>query len=293
MTRIPSSTLVAIGDNCLDVYVTKDLMTTGGNALNVAVQWHRNGWGARYFGAVGADPEADVLVTEVATAGLNPDDVERRPGETAVTLLREENGDRKILLESLGIGDNYMPSADRYEIARKAGWVHLGTNANKELVRRLIADGIPFSVDVSTSHFALPLQGVPLVFASGPDEADIPVEPIFAALRGIGARQIVVTCGSRGAYFSDGDAPLHVAARPVEVVDTCGAGDSFIASFLTAFICEQRGAAEALDRAAAAAAETCRHVGGFPQETRHIPVWLLTKYAAYITPPKTGPAKGN
>ncbi len=28
--------LVAVGDNCLDVYLTKDAMTVGGNALNVA-----------------------------------------------------------------------------------------------------------------------------------------------------------------------------------------------------------------------------------------------------------------
>lgn len=293
MTRTSSPTLVAIGDNCLDVYVNKDMMTTGGNALNVAVQWHRNGWDARYFGAVGTDPEADVLLAEIATAGLDPTDVERLPGETAVTLLREESGDRKILLESLGIGDNYMPSADRYEIARVAAWVHLGTNASKDLVQRLLTDGIPFSIDVSTSHLALPLAGVPLVFASGPDDADVPVEPIFAAIRAAGARQIVVTCGSRGAYFSDGGSPLHTPAEPVDVVDTCGAGDSFIASFLTAFICEKQNAAEALRKAAEAAAETCLHVGGFPQETQRIPAWLLTKYAGYITPSKAIAAKGN
>gem|GEM_PF-226861 len=293
MTPTPSPTLVAIGDNCLDVYVNKDLMTTGGNALNVAVQWHRNGWNARYFGAVGSDPEADILVAEIATAGLAPADVERQHGETAVTLLREEAGDRKILLESLGVGETYMPSDDRYASARTAGWVHLGTNANKDLVQRLIADGIPFSVDVSTAHRSLPLEGVSLVFASGPDEADVPVEPIFASLKAAGARQIVVTCGSRGAYFSDGGALLHTPARPITVIDTCGAGDSFIASFLTAFVGEKQNAAEALRRAAAAAAETCQHVGGFPQETRRIPAWLLTKYNAYIAPTKATAAKGN
>ncbi|HVI88525.1 MAG TPA: PfkB family carbohydrate kinase [Dongiaceae bacterium] len=293
MTRTSSSTLVAIGDNCLDVYVNKDLMTTGGNALNVAVQWHRNGWNACYFGAVGTDPEADVLLTEIATAGLATADVERHLGETAVTLLRDEFGDRKILLESFGVGENYMPSADRYETARDAGWIHLGTNADKDLVRRLVADGIPFSIDVSTSHLALPLEGVPLVFASGPDEADVSVEPIVAGIKAAGAGQVVVTCGSRGAYFGDGGALLHTPAKPVNVVDTCGAGDSFIASFLTAFVCNKLGAAEALRKAAAAAAETCLHVGGFPQETRRIPAWLLSKYAPYITPPNADTAKGS
>jgi fructoselysine 6-kinase len=68
------------------------------------------------------------------------------------------------------------------------------------------------------------------------------------------------------------------------VVDTCGAGDRFIATFLAAFCCEQRGAAEALHRAAADAAQTCLHLGGFPQSPRRIPDWLLAKYADFIVP---------
>jgi fructoselysine 6-kinase len=130
----------------------------------------------------------------------------------------------------------------------------------------------------------LPLESVPLVFASGPDDPDEPVEPLIRALRGAGVRQVVVTCGSRGASFSDGGAILHAPATPVRVVDTCGAGDSFIAAFLAAFCCEKRGPADSLDKATVTAAQTCLHVGGFPQSPRRIPDWLLTKYAAVTTP---------
>ena len=122
------------------------------------------------------------------------------------------------------------------------------------------------------------------MFASGPDEADQPVEPLVTALRGAGARQVVVTCGSRGAFFSDGGALLHAPATPVRVVDTCGAGDSFIAVFLAAFCCEKRGPAESLHRATAEAAQTCLYIGGFPQTPRRIPDWLLAKYDEFITP---------
>jgi fructoselysine 6-kinase len=284
MTRITSPSLVAVGDNCLDVYLNKDLMTAGGNALNVAVQWRRNGLAARYFGVVGADTEADILLAEIGTAGLSPEDVEHRPGETAVTLLRDEFGDRKFLLESLGVGENYMPTDEHYRAAAAADWVHLGTNANKDLVRRLVADRVRFSVDISTAHQAVPLDGVPLLFASGPDDVDAPVESLIEAFKVAGARQVILTCGRRGAFFSDSDRLLHVPATPVDVVDTCGAGDSFIASFLAAFICEGLGATDALHKATAAAAQTCLHLGGFPQHPRRIPDWLLAKYAAVISP---------
>ncbi|APA70031.1 carbohydrate kinase [Janthinobacterium sp. 1_2014MBL_MicDiv] len=49
-----------------------------------------------------------------------------------------------------------------------------------------------------------------------------------------GARQVIVTCGGEGVYFTDGDsldAPiLHLAAREVAAVDVTGAGDAFSAA---------------------------------------------------------------
>lgn len=281
-TAKAASRLVAIGDNCLDVYLGRDLVMVGGNALNVAAQWRRAGWDARYFGAVGDDPEGDLLLAEIVAAGLDPMDVERRPGDTALTLLRDDAGERHFLLEALGVGEGYMPSPDRYAVAVGAGWVHLGTNANPELVRQLATDAAPFSIDLSDAPLALPLEGVPLVFASAPDPAKAPVGPLIEALRAAGAGQVVITSGRAGAWLGDGGALRHVEALPVEVVDTCGAGDSFIAAFLVASKIEGRDAGAALAEAARAAAFTCTHLGGFPQTPRPPPDGLRTKYAAAI-----------
>ena len=54
--------LIAVGDNCLDVYLSKGHMAVGGNALNVAVQWRRLGLAARYLGVVGKDAEGDIIL---------------------------------------------------------------------------------------------------------------------------------------------------------------------------------------------------------------------------------------
>lgn len=275
-------TLITVGDNCLDAYLNKGVLAVGGNALNVAVQWHRAGWSARYFGAVGNDAEGAILLEEIAAAGLSPGDVERREGETAVTLLYDEAGDRRFLLESFGVGEHYMPSADRYAALSEADWVHLGTNANADLLQALRDDRIPFSIDVSTTHSALSLAGVPLVFASGPDDTSRPVQPALDSLRGAGADKVVLTCGARGAFFDDGKKVQHVPAVPVAVIDTCGAGDSFIAAFLTASRFEGLEPPDALRKAAQAAALTCTYRGGFPQELRPIPSWLPAKYARHI-----------
>lgn len=278
-----SPRLIAVGDNCLDVYLSKNTMAVGGNALNVAAHWRRRGHDAAYFGVVGRDAEGDVIAAAIEAVGLPATGLERRDGPTAVTLLRERNGDRSFLLEDLGVGLNYVPSPDRYAALGEAGWVHLGTNSAAELVGRLIADGIRFSLDISTAHRSLDLTGVPLIFAAGPEEEDAAVEPVLQALRDRGATTIVLTCGRRGAFFHDGAKLAHVPAREISVVDTCGAGDSFIAAFLVAHHIRGIDAEAAMTLATDAAAETCLHEGGFPQTLAAVPPWLLQKYADVIS----------
>ena len=104
----------------------------------------------------------------------------------------------------------------------------------RDLVRRLAADGVRFSVDVSTAHLALPLEGVPLVFASGPDDATLPVAPILSRLTRRGRAADRAHLRRQRRLFDDGAALTYAAAVPVDVVDTCGAGDSFIAAFIAA-----------------------------------------------------------
>ncbi len=286
MNTVERPRLIAVGDNCLDVYIDKNTMAVGGNALNVAVQWHRAGRNARYFGAVGDDAEAEILLDEVARAGLPVKDVERRAGKTAVTLLRETNGDRHFLLEDLGVGHGYLPSDERFTALAGADWVHLGTHSNPELLRRLATNQIPFSVDVSTRHLDLELRGVRLVFASGPEDTARPVAPLLEALLAAGAQRAVVTCGERGAFYGDGTAFHAVPAHRVPVLDTCGAGDSFIARFIDAFCIDGHAPLDAMTAATRAAADTCQHKGGFPQELRAAPDWIRAKYTDTINAAK-------
>ncbi|MGB3684152.1 MAG: ribokinase [Rubrobacteraceae bacterium] len=47
-------------------------------------------------------------------------------------------------------------------------------------------------------------------------------------LLSLGPRSVVITLGSNGAVYADGDATGHVSSPEVEVVDTTGAGDAFV-----------------------------------------------------------------
>jgi fructokinase len=59
-------------------------------------------------------------------------------------------------------------------------------------------------------------------------------EEIATAWQAVGPAIVAVTMGERGAFAACAAGTLHVAARPVEVVDTVGAGDSFMTGLIDA-----------------------------------------------------------
>jgi fructokinase len=59
-------------------------------------------------------------------------------------------------------------------------------------------------------------------------------EPAARVLHGHGVPLVVITLGGDGVLASLDGRPLHVPSPPVEVVDTVGAGDAFMAGFLHA-----------------------------------------------------------
>lgn len=90
------------------------------------------------------------------------------------------------------------------------------------------------------------------------------------SLMQMGVSQAVLTLGGDGAILADGDAIVTVPATPCAVVDTTGAGDTFMAVALASALLHGGGLdARAIGHAAAAAAITVSSAGtlsAFPDE---------------------------
>jgi len=273
--------LIAVGDNCLDVYVTRNILAVGGNALNVAAHWRHLGAHGRYFGAVGQDEEADIILKAVARAGLDAGDVEIIEGATALSLIVHEGGERRFLLESLGVGENYFPGESHYQDLTCCDFVHLGTHPNLQLLQRLGQDRVPFSIDLSNHAFHhLDLSASELVFASGGEVQSI--SSLIEKIKQRGGKKILITCGAEGAHYHEGGQSFYSPARNIDVIDSCGAGDSFLACFVLSRFFKGLDVPAALDAATSHAAKTCTHQGGFIQPVLPIPGWLYNKYAHSI-----------
>ena len=77
-----------------------------------------------------------------------------------------------------------------------------------------------------------------------------------------GGAEMVVTRGEKGSMAYDGEKFYYGGIVPCEVVDTMGAGDSFIAGFLYA-ICEGKGIQEAMADGAANSSVTIAYSGAW------------------------------
>lgn len=76
----------------------------------------------------------------------------------------------------------------------------------------------------------------------------------------LGVKEIVLTLGSEGARYYDGEKDIFVPARRVEAVDTTAAGDSFIGGLMVA-LADASPMEEALDFATRVAAYTVTKFG--------------------------------
>lgn len=255
----------AIGDNTLDVYIGGVVGTlVGGNALNVAAQLALHGFATEYAGAIGDDAAGRLIREATVDAGVGVRDMVRAPGASAVTTIEvQESGDRRFVSEVFGVTADYTPSDEVVARAAASGWVHIGMVADADALRARLKAADP---DVVISQDC--------AVSTGTDNLDVAVWSVGAdrraaedALAGglaAGLPLVVVTMGSGGALASDGGAAVHSPAHDTRVVDTTGAGDSFIAGFIAARL-DGADLEQAMEMASAWAAATCGHLGGWPQ----------------------------
>ncbi|WP_054008783.1 PfkB family carbohydrate kinase [Cypionkella psychrotolerans] len=265
MTQI-SPRFASLGDNCIDRYLPLAQATVGGNAINVAVQLALAGEHCSYFGAVGRDQAGRWTREALIDNSVNVRHLQELDAPTAYTNIDvDTTGERIIGFEEFGTSALYYPTPQDISALAEMDHIHIGWFKGAAALRQVLAaSGVSFSQDVAVNPDA---SGLEIGFESvGPSE--VLARAALQRLLGLGCRVAVVTCGAMGSMASDGGDVVATGIRALpSVVDTTGAGDTFIASFLSAWKRAQPLAA-CLASGRDSAARTCGHVGGFPQTLR-------------------------
>jgi fructoselysine 6-kinase len=263
--------VVCLGDNCIDRYLPPvDRLLIGGSVLNVAVALARRGLPAAYLGAVGDDRAGSAVLAALTMHGIDTSRVRVDDGQaTAVTeIALEPGGERRFLRESYAIHEAYAPSEEDWEFLARARYVHASRLPHHlARLRALGRDGVFVSYDFSAQELPARLDGLELAFV--PHEQLPPgADPAESARELVehGSNCAVITLGAEGSLAATAFESVVVDAVPLaSPVDTCGAGDAYIAAFIVSYLLSKP-LEVCLEEGAAAGAEACSILGAFPQD---------------------------
>jgi ribokinase len=256
-------TLVVLGDLMVDVVTrvadplapgsdtpARISMQGGGSAANVAAWAAHLGTPVSLVCRVGRDARGRDAVDALRGIDVHVTVDYERPTGTCVVLVGPD-GERTMLPDP-GANDAPLGEIPLGKHLHVVGYALLrdGPRASAlAAIERAQAAGMTVSVDPSSWALLRP-GAIPAVDLLLPNEREA------SLVEG----EMVVKLGAGGARWGD----LEVAAEPVEVVDTTGAGDAFAAGFLGARL-EGAGRRESLEAGCRVAARAVAQVGARPQ----------------------------
>jgi fructoselysine 6-kinase len=262
--------IIAIGDNVVDCYLDQGKYYPGGNCVNVAVNCKRSGAeDVSYIGIFATDDKAAHLKSILELEGIPYHQsrvAEGISGQPSVNLT--EDGDRVFVGGPKNTVQHILKlklTPEDYEYIKGFDVCHSSCYSSMEEELPGLAQNIKVSFDFSDKYNATYLEKVcPYIthgFFSGAHLSDKELENLVEELGKYKLETIGITRGSKPALFIHHGEKYYQEVYETEIVDTMGAGDSFIAGFLTAFY-NQKDMTVALDFAAKRASLTCGFYGG-------------------------------
>ena len=236
----------------------------GGAPGNVAAGIARLGLRAAMLSKVGREPFGDLAVRALAATGVDTGAVRRAGVETtalAVVAL-DEKGDRDFALYRANCADaSYAPDEVDADVIRTSRLLHVGslslampvsTAAQRRAVAVAREAGLLVSADPNlrpavwsdktvmiaagreavASADIVKLSREELVMLSGTGDTAAGVRRLWHP----DLKVMAVTDGARGAVIHTADWSVAVDSFAVEVVDTVGCGDAFMASLLAGLL---------------------------------------------------------
>lgn len=229
--------IAAVGDNCMDVYDALGTAYPGGNPVNVAVYTLRLGDAASYTGVVGTDAYGSIMRRALEEKGVDVSHLHTAPGCTAISHVALVDGDRVFGDYAPGVMDTFRLTEEDVDFLATHDLVVTGLWGMIEGdLPKLRARGIPVAFDCANrpgdpaAERAIPHTDY--LFFSFDDGTEEALRALLQSLHARGPRLVVATRGELGSLCWDGQHFYEGGIVPCQVVDTMGAGDSYIAGFL-------------------------------------------------------------
>lgn len=255
--------IAVIGSNMVDLisYITRmpeegetieapDFqMGCGGKGANQAIVSARLGSEVVMVTRVGDDLFAENTIRNFAENGIDTTHVLRTEGSSGVApIFVDQQSHNSIIIVK---GANNQLSADDIESAAErikgCKLIVLQLEVPLETVYAAVEfgekHGIPVLLNpapaapdlvlerVKAAEFIVPNETELSLLTGMPVETEDDIRNASAVLLNVGIKNVIVTLGSRGVYWTNGESEEFFAPSPVQARDTTGAGDAFIGCF--------------------------------------------------------------
>ena len=271
--------VLGFGDNVVDLYEHSHMMYPGGNCVNLCAYSKMFGVErAAYMGYFGTDVNADHVIEALHNEKIETVKCKKISGENGYSRCKLENGDRVFLdYNEGGVRSRHIYELDEFDIEylKQFDLVHCGNYCYMESQLPKIKEAnIPLSFDFSDdSTEEYYMQIAPLVtyaFCSY-DGTDEEVKKHLKKVSDLGPEIVCASRGAKGCMLYCNGKYYEQKAVPIEkVVDTMGAGDSLITTFMVGYtdarkkgISQDEAIVSSIAEAAKFAAEICQIDGAF------------------------------
>jgi ribokinase len=215
----------------------------GGKGANQAVAAARAGGDVTFIGCVGNDSMGKDSLEGLAEEGIDVSHVkvsEDKPSGIALINV-SESGENSITVASGANGDIFPADVLALEdIIASAEIILLQHEIPFETVKEVILMAQNFGVKVILNPApaaSVPKELLSMIYLLTPNEHEAALitgmssetDPLILAdkLLEMGSKQVIITIGSKGALFADGEHKKVVETITVKAVDSTAAGDTF------------------------------------------------------------------
>jgi fructokinase len=255
--RARHARFLVVGEALVDVIHHADGHVTehpGGSPTNVAVGLARLGHEVRELCYLGQDPYGDAVRAHLRAAGVQEDPGALVAPATSVADVRlDVHGDAHYdfsVLWDTPTEIDWSPAGDAIDVVH-AGSIALALEPGAERVLSLLRgrpEGVRVTIDPNVRPAFLSRDGAAeriepfLALADlvklSDEDADflypgVPIPAVLDRVLDLGATIAAITRGARGAVLATADTVVEVPATAPRVVDTVGAGDSFMAALIS------------------------------------------------------------
>ena len=235
--------VAAIGDNCIDFYKNLNRFYPTGNVVDTGVNLQKLGIPTSIISTTGSDEYGELMLSTLRSEGLDISHLKVGNGKTAITYMDMNGLDRVHGDYIEGVLENIVFSQDDIRFAASHDLVHSAfwgkATHTLEPIKKM---GTLISFDYATSFDSEMVdQTAPFVdygFFSFKDKNDF-VRNFLKSKVQKGMKIAIATFGENGSLAWDGKNFYEFGIFPAKVVNTIGAGDSFIAGFIFAILTNQ------------------------------------------------------